>query len=87
MPNISVEADRGLWCPSVGGLPGFIQKTAARMIGYCFILIICGCATATTPPAPDGHRVLSKKSTAALAFPSKGPSGATVTLTVFEDYQ
>jgi len=39
------------------------------------------------PPATDDHRILTQNSDIALSPPSKGPIEATVTLTVYEDYQ
>jgi hypothetical protein len=56
-------------------------------MGSLLIIAIWGCAATTTPPATDEPRALTEKSDLPLASPFKGPIGATVTLTVFEDYQ
>lgn len=84
MPTI--RGHHGIWA-SVGRATFLIRRTAARLLGSLLILVIWGCAATTTPPATDEPRALTEKSDLPLAAPFKGPIGATVTLTVFEDYQ
>ncbi|MGD9330000.1 MAG: hypothetical protein PVJ53_01745 [Desulfobacterales bacterium] len=51
------------------------------------LLLICGCAAGAGPQNRDGERLPAPETSAKLDFPTTGPAGAAVTMTVYEDYQ
>lgn len=87
MPIINFGGGPITWCHSVGQPVFSIRTTVARLLGPLLILAVCGCTASTMPPTTDDHRVLTQMPDLALTPPSRGPIGATVTLTVYEDYQ
>jgi len=87
MPIIDCGWRPVTWQHSVGGLFFSSERLPPRLLGSILIIVICGCAANTMPPATDDHRILTQNSDIALSPPSKGPIEATVTLTVYEDYQ
>ena len=64
-----------------------INKVIAGLLGPLLLLAVCGCAASSMPAATNAQQVIAEKSDPARFPPTRGPVNATVTLSLYEDYQ